>query len=129
MNNAASERRLVENEVVFRELNRRLQVGIDAVNKVALEEGEQPVYVDGDEAFYFYCECSDENCKQRLRISLNEYNKIHQDSKSFIVARNHEVMSLEDVIFVGTDYSVVRKHLEPPRKPVGLHTTTVDNVS
>jgi len=120
---------MVENEAVFRELNQRLQVGLDAVNKIALEEGDEPVFINGDESLYFYCECSDENCKQRLKISLNEYNKIHRDSKSFIVARGHEVTSLEDIIFVGTDYSVVRKHLEPPRRPVGLHHTSVDNVT
>lgn len=129
MNESQSKRRMIENQVVFRKFNQRLQESIDNVNAIAAEEGEEPMMLDGDEPLFFCCECSDENCKKRIQVSPNDYNRIHKANDTFTIAPGHEVDSIEDVISSGDEYYVVRKHEQPPRDVDHLQKTPVNNVA
>jgi hypothetical protein len=73
MKDSVSERRMAENEVVFRKYNERVQQGFDAVKKVAKEAGQEHFVVEVDAPLYFYCECSDENCHERIRLTTERY--------------------------------------------------------
>lgn len=130
MSQTPSERRLAENEVVFRQLNEQVLKGVKETNRMAVEDG-QPEYVisdsPADSPLYFYCECSDENCTKRVKINLYDYNKIHKQRDHFIVARGHEVLAVERLVREEPEYSVVEKFITPPEKVGALQSTEVDN--
>ena len=123
MSNKPSDRRLIENEVVFRQLNEQIQKGIEEVNKIAAEDG-QPEYMikhgPGDPALHFYCECSNVNCVDRVEVTLHEYNKIHKNRDQFVVLPGHEIKRVEHVVREESGYVVVRKHITPPDTVVDL---------
>jgi len=76
----------------------------------------------------FYCECSDENCRLRIPVKLDEYVKIHQNRARFVVIPGHEVRSLEEVVIKTPDYYVVEKFVEAPEHPEKLNKTDVSNI-
>jgi hypothetical protein len=124
-----SERRLAENEVLFRSLNQQVTSGFEETTKLAVEEN-QPEYtvhpIIDDEPLSFYCECADEKCTKRVKLNLHDYNEVHKDSKSFVIALGHEVTSVEDVILQKPGYVVVRKRVKPP-KAGKLHPTSLNH--
>src|SRR5688572_10038384 len=101
---SGSERRLLENEVVFRQFNQSIQDGVNQINQVALEEGETPLDFDWDAPLHFYCECADENCKQRVKLSPRKYDEIHTSRDIFTIIPGHEVEAVEEVIEQHEEY-------------------------
>lgn len=128
--NKPSERRLAENEVVFRQLNEQVQKGIEETNQLAVE-ANQPEYIItygfDDPPLHFYCECSDENCTKRILINLQEYNEIHKNRNHFTVFPGHEVLRIERLVREEPDFNVVEKIIEPPKSVGELQPTDVDN--
>lgn len=123
----STERRMVENEVYFRTCNNRILESIDEVNKIAKAHGEEPLTFDRDSELHFLCECSDEKCTERLRLSLNEYEECHAEKDLFIVKHDHETVSVETVISKTSEYSVVKKKKLPPKNATRLHPTHLNN--
>jgi hypothetical protein len=122
-----SERRMVENEAVFRRLNEQTNQSIIEIQKVAEEEGQESFTPPDDLRLHFYCECADENCTQRIVINLNEYIKIHKKRDCFIVIPGHEVVAIERITHKEPEYLVVQKLLDPPENTTTLHPTDIDN--
>jgi len=122
-----SQRRLAENEVIFRLYNESVQQRIDAFNKEAAEQGAAPLEIRGEEPLYFYCECSDESCNKRIRITLNDYNRIHKARDMFTIICGHEIKEFEDVIAQEEGYCVAKKHAPPPQQVKRLNPTELDN--
>jgi hypothetical protein len=90
------ERRLAENELLFRSLNEK-------VEQIARSHGtDQHVYE-------FMCECSNLGCDLRLRLTLAEYERARSDPAAFAVAPGHELPEIEDVILRAPGYQLVRK--------------------
>lgn len=118
---------MAENQVVFRKYNEQIQKNFDKLQKVAAEEGDQPIAIDEDMPLYFYCECSDENCRERILINPKVYNKIHAARDRFTIVRGHEVPSIEDVTETKSTYCVVTKFEVPRPTVTTLSPTTVDN--
>jgi hypothetical protein len=118
---------MLENEAVFREVNEDVQKKFDEINQMSLEEGTAQITLDDHSPLYFYCECSDEDCHQRIKMTPATYNRIHKDRKSFIVLPNHQASSIEKVTKKKSAYSVVKKHLLPPEHPDGLRKTPISN--
>ena len=58
----------------------------------------------------FMCECSNADCTLRLPLTLAEYEGVRGDPTQFAVALGHELPEIEEVVFVGDAYQVVRKH-------------------
>ena len=117
MSSKPSERRLIENEVVFRQLNEQIQKGIEEVNQIAAEDGQLEYMINhgpGELTLHFYCECSNVDCVDRVEIGLHEYNKIHEDRDLFVVLPGHEVLKVENVVRKEPNYLVVKKHITPP---------------
>lgn len=123
-----STRGMAANEVFFRQRNEEIQKGLDRLDKLADEVGENHPNYDTSAALYFYCECSDENCHKRISMSLPDYNKIHKDEKAFIVIPGHETNKIERIVRKTTKYNVVQKHVQPPKRVEKLQRTEVNNV-
>src|SRR5207237_4476201 len=93
------ERRLAKNEALFRELNERIE-------QVAIGQAEDA------HVFEFLCECSNIDCTLRLKLTLAAYEHARENPDRFIVAPGHELPEIEEVVFHGDGYEVVRKHGE-----------------
>jgi len=119
--------RMVENEAVFRQYNERLQHSMEELKRMAKEMGMNHLVGHDVDGLYFYCECSDENCTERVRMDPAKYDKIHHDRKKFIMLPGHEVMSIEVIISKEDGYNVVKKNKDIPPPPHHLHDTPIDN--
>jgi hypothetical protein len=88
--------RIGENEALFRQVNERvkqLNVGFSAV----LEHGE------------FVCECGDDTCAERVRLTPEEYERVRAEPTHFVVRHGHVVPDVEEVVHETDRYQVVRK--------------------
>jgi hypothetical protein len=83
------------NESLFREVNERIA------------EVNQTFHVEGRSEFL--CECSREECKEPVSISLDEYEGIRRESTRFFVLPGHEDLSVERVIERTERYVVIEK--------------------
>lgn len=83
------------NESLFREVNER----IAELNQTFQIEGRSE----------FLCECSREECKEPVSISLDEYEDVRRESTRFFVIQGHEDKSVERVIERNDRYIVVEK--------------------
>jgi hypothetical protein len=128
MPNAKSERRLIENEVVFRQLNEEVKKKVIDTNKLAIEDDQEEHVIKFDEPLLFFCECSDENCTERLVMNLQDYSNIHRKRDNFIVVTGHEFDPIEKIIVKGPGFSVVKKNITPPETVKGLKPTNINNV-
>jgi hypothetical protein len=130
MSDTTSERRLAENEAVFRKLNEQVNVGFQETNRLAQEDNQLEFLVtvkNDDEPLHFYCECADEHCTDRIILTMAEYQKIHKNRNRFIIVPGHEVRSVEKVIEKKPAYTVVKKNQDPPENPKSLHPTSIHN--
>jgi hypothetical protein len=124
-----SERRLAENEVLFRQLNEQVHHGFEETNRLAREDGQPEYIVDpqADIPLHFYCECADEKCTERIVMALPTYTAIHQYDNRFVIVPGHEVASVEKVILRRPEYLVVQKYVKPPKVARKLHPTSLRN--
>ncbi|HKO74385.1 MAG TPA: hypothetical protein VJU01_03650 [Gaiellaceae bacterium] len=83
------------NESLFREVNERIA------------EVNQTFHVEGRSEFL--CECSREECKEPVSISIDEYEGIRRESTRFFVLPGHEDLSVERVIERTERYIVIEK--------------------
>ncbi len=127
MNIALTERRQIENEMIFRRANEKVGIDLDKIDAMHVEDGNPELVRTKDLVLEFACECSDENCDARIPIALSIYQKIHLNRGSFIIKLNHQVESIETVVITEPAYSVVEKNnniSEPGKK---LNKTSVNN--
>ncbi|HWC32154.1 MAG TPA: hypothetical protein VG709_03415 [Actinomycetota bacterium] len=78
-------RRLTENELLFREVNERID---DVASGLG---GEETVYE-------FVCECSRPDCVDRVSLTLGQYGRIRARPLLFILVDGHEVTEIERVV-------------------------------
>lgn len=127
MSDTSPVQRLAENEVAFRQSNEQVQVKLQELQADAVAEGYPASLLEKSTSLYFYCECSDENCRERIVMKPDAYAKIHKDRQQFIIVPGHEVVSIEKVVKTTPKYAVVKKLIHVPKKAKGLHKTDVDN--
>lgn len=121
------ERRQIENEMIFRRANETVSEGLDGLDADHVADGNPQLAQDEDITLHFICECSDENCMERIPIKLRTYQTIHEDRNAFIVKPNHEVEAIEKVVNEAAEYSVVKKNSTAAHPHDGLNQTSVDN--
>ena len=92
------EQRLAENEVLFREVNERIE---------ELQSGAW-----GASEIDFMCECADASCTSVLTLTHVEYEELRSNSRRFAVLPGHEVEDVERVVETHPRYLVVEKNLE-----------------
>jgi hypothetical protein len=96
-----SDRRLIENEVIFRDVNKNIQEFVDGENNA-------PALLP------FYCECSNPECIERIPMTTEQYSKLHKDDRHFITRIGHESPEVEEILNKESNYQVVEKHFTPP---------------
>jgi hypothetical protein len=116
MANNPSERRLTENEITFRRLNEQTHQGLVALNELASEDKQSEFKVGKDDPLYFFCECSDLKCTERMRITFREYGKIHRNRSNFIVSPGHESITIERIVKKNLLFYVVNKYSNLPER-------------
>lgn len=127
MGMSPSERHQIENEMIFRRANEKVGDDLDEVDAALIEQGLPELIQTPDLKLHFKCECSDENCEERIQLSLDTYKQIHNNRKSFILKPNHQVDSIETVIKTKRNYIVVQKNHTVADPGETLNETTVDN--
>ena len=92
------ERRLAENEALYREINERITEMIETH------------MADGDHQAYDYvCECADANCVERIQLTLAQYEDIRADPRRFVIRPGHERPEVEIVVDRADAYTLVTK--------------------
>lgn len=125
--NKVSKRRLAENQVVFRKANEQLKELIDELSNIPKERGVEQYGLDRDEVFHFFCECSDENCRERIELKYDDYEKHHTKNDTFIIKIGHQVPEIEDIIIKTNNYYIVQKHEVPSQSVENLNLTPLNN--
>jgi hypothetical protein len=124
---ATSEKRQIENEMIFRRLNEKLIDGFDEQDTLHIADNNPQLIRDDNLPIQFTCECSDENCVERIAIKYSEYQEIHKNRKSFIVKLDHEVNLIEKVVQTENKYSVVKKNNSVKEPGDKLNETSINN--
>jgi hypothetical protein len=92
------EARLARNEVMFRSINERIRELAARFDQMA------------DEPLAFVCECADETCVERIRLTTTQYDDIRGILARFVVVPGHEATPLvERVIYRSDEFVIVRK--------------------
>ncbi len=81
----ARERRLTENELLFREVNER-------IDDVASQLGGE------DTTYEFLCECSDPDCVERVSLTVAQYRRLRSRPALFALVAGHEITAIERVV-------------------------------
>ena len=84
MATADRERRIAVNESLVRDVNERIGVGVERFEILGRTD--------------FLCECAREDCNERIRLTLEEYNRVRTNGSRFILAPGHEQLDLERVV-------------------------------
>ena len=109
MAKSASDDQLVENQVVFRKSNKQVSETFAKFKSIGEQTGD-----DLDANILFFCECSDEKCKQRVEMKQSTYDQLHSNDNRFIILPGHNIPTIERIIQKGNAYLIVEKYSEPP---------------
>jgi hypothetical protein len=96
-------RRIGENEVLFREVNERVEALNEAFNAVS-------------DRVSIVCECDDTACVEHVSVRPDEYEAIRSDPTLFAVLPGHESPAVENVETRHGSFLVVRKKPGEPAK-------------
>lgn len=124
-----TERRQIENEMIFRRVNEKVGDDLDALDAQHIEDNNPDLIRTSDLLLHFKCECSDEDCDARIPIRLSIYRKIHENRDAFIIKLKHQVKEIEKVILTEDIYSVVEKNNSTAEPNDTLKITTINNKS
>jgi len=92
------ETRIGQNESWFRKVNESLE-------SLLLEQRD----ADLGAWFRIVCECADEECAERIAISVTEYERVRANPRRFVVAAGHADGSVERVVAEHGPYEIVEK--------------------
>jgi hypothetical protein len=91
--------RQARNEALFREVNERI---------AELGEAAEASLPDG--TVEFLCECGEEGgCGERIRMSLDVYERVRAQDDRFVVKPGHETPELERAVDWTDEYVIVDK--------------------
>ncbi len=88
-----TKRRLTHNEELFRQVNE------------AREESASP----DDLQLTVICECSDQSCTGRIRISAAEYRRVRESESRYIVLPDHVIPQIERIVADRGSFEIVEK--------------------
>ena len=91
----ARDKRMAENEALFREVNERMEA-------VAHRLGPNVPYE-------FLCECANADCTFRLTLPTQVYESVRADARQFVVLPLHFTPEIEELVIENDTYWVVRK--------------------
>jgi hypothetical protein len=93
------EERLMRNEALFRTANERA---------AAWEERHE----EPNEVELYHCECADLECREKVPLTVGDYERVRADSTQFFVLPGHELPDVETVIETHAEWAVIRKDPE-----------------
>jgi hypothetical protein len=103
-----SDERLARNEILFREINERL------------DEMSVPWAKTTD----YLCECSELSCSRTIELRNEEYERVRAQATVFVVVPGHERTDIEKVIEENDRFRLVQKVValeeiveQDPRRP------------
>jgi hypothetical protein len=88
--------RAARNQVLFREVNERLQDLADAFHDVATSA-------------VFACECAALDCVGQIEMSIDEYESVRSEANQFAVLPGHVLPDVEDVVSENERFTIVAK--------------------
>jgi hypothetical protein len=91
------ERRMAQNEALFREVNER-------VHEVAGASRD-----DHGSSYEYLCECSNTDCTFRIELTRSEYEAVRSDATHFVVRPDHFIPEVETVLTANDRCAVVKK--------------------
>lgn len=91
----AREKRMAENETLFREVNERVSTLSDRLGP--------------DVPYEYLCECANPDCTFRIALSTSEYEGIRADPRQFLVLPMHYTPEVETLVAENHAYWIVRK--------------------
>jgi hypothetical protein len=91
------EQRIVENEALFRTVNERI------------EDLNASFAVTTDDDSSWVCECGDSSCVERIEFTVEEYERVRENSHWFLIKPGHEIRDVEHVIERHENYLIVEK--------------------
>jgi hypothetical protein len=89
------EKRMAQNEALFREVNERVQSKADEL--------------EIDDAREFFCECANAECTFRVTLTRAEYESLRADPTQFAVLPLHFTPEVETMVGDFDGYWIVRK--------------------
>lgn len=110
---STTERKLAENQLFFRQPNKKVSKGFKELKEIAVEQEQKDLLDDADPLINFYCECSDENCRKRIRMTPSKYEALHKNTSQFTILPGHDVPSIEHIVKSTKNYIVVEKYNAP----------------
>ncbi len=98
------ERRVGENEVLYRSINERIE---DLNQAFGTLSGEMTVI----------CECGDGACADQIALDVATYERVRSNPTHFIIGPGHDVADVEDVLEKHEHFWIVEKH---PGEPASI---------
>jgi hypothetical protein len=96
-------RRVGLNEAIFRQVNEQIR---DLNREFETEQGTMTVI----------CECGSSDCTERLELPVQDYERVRSDPRHYVIAKGHEIPSVETVVEHADGYDVVEKDEGEPAK-------------
>ena len=92
------DRRMAENETLFREVNERVE------DRAADFVGE-----DDNSTCEYFCECANPDCTFRVALTHAQYASLRSDPRQFVVLPLHFTPEVETLVTRNERYWLVRK--------------------
>lgn len=99
---SAQQRRLVENEALFRTVNEHVDAAAERFDPRATGS-----------SFEYLCECSDPSCAGRVGMTRSEYLAVREHRARFLVLPGHVEPAVERIVERHRAYVVVEKTAVP----------------
>lgn len=93
-----SQRRRVENEVMFKQENERIK---QVAESVTVRTSALPIP--------FYCECANLNCSKIINLTSEDFEAFHDDPDWYTILPGHEQLDIEKVIKNNDGFLVIKK--------------------
>jgi hypothetical protein len=88
----ARQKRVAQNEALFREVNERVQD-----------------HADEGGVHHYLCECADSDCTFRITMAATEYEAVRADPRQFVVLPLHFTPEIDELVAETGSYWIVRK--------------------
>jgi len=87
--------RIARNEAAYRDVNEAIEAGR---NQRAAKSGA------------FVCECGQLGCNQLVELTLEEYEAVRANPRTFFMLEGHDIPDVEDVVERHDGWIVAEKH-------------------
>lgn len=89
------EKRMAQNEALFREVNERVKETADELRS--------------DSPFQYFCECANADCTFQITMTGAQYESVRADPTQFALLPLHYTPEVETLVSENAEYWIVRK--------------------